>query len=191
MTKKYLYIIPLFLLEVMIQLGFFWLAPMNDCRWVVYSFLTVMTIAHFVITFKIMAQHGVRKSIATVVSGSVIQLIIIGATILLLMVGATIRSSLFLLLMLMTLYIAVIVILWISIEGFGSNVNHFSHTEHNDDEDDYDDYTGRDCREYSESAQERVSLPTVRTRNYNTNTTNNNSSRSIARRTPPPIPVKH
>lgn len=166
MAKKYLYIIPLFLLEVMIQLGFFWLAPMCECRWVVYFFLTIMTIAHLVITFVFMIKYGVRKYAATIVAGSFIQAIIMGAVILLLTVEASVRSALFLMLMLLALYAAVVAIFWISMGELGEDSNHTPHMGQNDSETDYEPY-------------------------YDNNSVNGFSGRGSAGRTLPPIPVKH
>lgn len=189
MIKKYLYIIPLFLFEVMVQLGFFWLAPKCECRWVVYSFLTVMTVAHLVVTFVLTSNNGVRKSAATVVAGSFIQVVIIGAVVLLLAVGASVRSSLFLMLMLMALYTAVVTILWISIEGFGNNNVQASHMEQNDfGEDSYHD---SECIEHTEDMSHRVNMSSVRDRNMDMNHGNGLSGRGHAGITPPPIPVKH
>lgn len=185
MIKKHLYIIPLFLFEVMIQLGFFWLAPMCECRWVVYSFLTVMTVAHLVVTFVLTTNNGIRKSAATVVAGSFIQAVIIGAVVLLLAVGASVRSALFLMLMLMALYTAVVSILWISIEGFGNNTNQGSQLEQNDFGDD------SECIEQREDMSRRVSMTSMRERNTDMNHVNGLSGRGHGGITPPPIPVKH
>jgi len=191
MTKKYLYIIPLFLLEVMIQLGFFWLAPTCECRWVVYSFLTVMTIAHLMITFVLITRYGVRKCASTIVAGSFIQTIIIVATVFLLIANVTVRSSLFLMLMLMALYVAVVTIMWIAIEGIGEGHNQVQNIEQNDYENDNDSYHESDCGEYVEETHQGLNLTPVRERNYNKNSVNEFSGRGSARRTPPPIPVKH
>ena len=191
MTKKYLYIIPLFFLETVIQLGFFWLAPECECRWMAYAFLTVMTIVHLIITFVVFSEYGIRKGAATVVAGSLIQVLVISATAWLLAVRATERSALFLMLMLMALYAAVVTILWISIEGFSEN--HIGTPDIEDDEPENGDdfYRENGCRESSEDVARQVNVPLVRERSFTPAYVNRPAGRDISRRTPPPIPVKH
>ena len=191
MTKKYLYIIPLFFLEAVIQLGFFWLAPECECRWMAYAFLTVMTLVHLTITFVVFSEYGVRKGAATVVAGSVIQVLVIGATVWLLAVRATERSALFLMLMLMALYAAVVTILWISIEGFSENHIGIPSMEDDEPENGDDFYRESGCRESTEEVTRQANMPPVRERNFAPVYVNRPSSRDVSRRTPPPIPVKH
>ena len=116
MNRKYLYIIPLMLVEVVIQLGFFWLAPDNECRWLVYLFLTVMTVVHLAIAFVMINVYGARRSAAAIVAGSFVQLVIIGVSILLLLVNAPIRSTIYPELILAVSYVAIVTIFWIAIE---------------------------------------------------------------------------
>lgn len=191
MLKKYLFIIPLFLLEVMVQLGFFWLAPAYECRWVVYAFLTVMTVAHLVVTYVLMVQHGPRKAAATIVAGSFIQALNIGATIFLLAVNSTIRSASFLMLMLMVLYVAIETILWISIEGFGNNMGNTTRDDQSDIVDDYDSYHESGCHEEVSVRPQRVNVPVENDRRYGVYHADVSSNRESARRTPPPVPVRH
>lgn len=191
MLKKYLFIIPLFLLEVMVQLGFFWLAPEYACRWVVYSFLTVMTVAHLVITYVLLVQHGPRKAAATIVAGSFIQALNIGATIFLLAVNSTIRSASFPMLMLMVLYAAIETILWISIEGFGNNMGNTPSDGQSDIVDDFDAYHESGCHEDVSIRSQRMNVPMERDRRYGAYRADVLANREPARRTPPPVPVRH
>lgn len=190
MLKKYLFIIPLFLLEVMVQLGFFWLAPEYACRWVVYSFLTVMTIAHLVVSYVLMVQHGPRKAAATIVAGSFVQTLNIGATVLLLAVNSTIRSVSFLMLMLMVLYAAIVTILWISIEGFGNNMGNDPIDGQSDIVDDFDAYHESGCNEDVSIHSHRVNLPMESDSRYGAYHADISSNREASRRTPPPVPVR-
>lgn len=121
MKKQLLSIIPLLLFEVMIQLGFFWLAPDKTCKWVVYAFLTALSLSHLMITYGLWSKYGIRRAAATIVAGSAVQVLIILGSVFLLSQDASIRSSVFLMLMLCLLYVILVSILWINIEGFSDN----------------------------------------------------------------------
>ena len=190
MYKKYLYSIPLFLLEVIIQLAFFWLAPMCECRWIVYSFLTGMTLVHLVITFVLMVRYGVRKNAATIVGGSFVETLIIGAAVYLLMIRSNSRSALFMMLVLMALYAAVVTILCISIEGFGEQYEYKADIEPDEFDHGYNPYNDRERIDYTGGTSQPENIPPVRAKNVNNHPANDLSGRRTPRRTPPPIPVK-
>ncbi len=116
MNKKLYYIIPLFLLEAMIQLGFFWLSPSTESRWVVYAFLTVTSITHLVITYVLLSGYGIRRAIPTVIAGSVAEMMIVVSSALLLAFKASLRSSLFLMFILTILYAALVATFALSID---------------------------------------------------------------------------
>ena len=104
MKKNVFGIISLALIEVFIQLAFFWLAPNTLNRWIVYAFVTVMTCFHLVFAVLIVRKAGVRRSAAPIVIGSIVQLLILGASIGTLIFDTGIKNTLFLLLMLVVLY---------------------------------------------------------------------------------------
>lgn len=203
MNKKYFYIIPLLLLEVMIQLGFFWLAPDNACKWVVYAFLSGMTLAHLIIVFALQILYGIRRSAATIVAGSFAQALVIGASVWLLSVDSSVRSSIFLMSMLAVLYIALVAILWISIEGFGYNHRQYDDFDMDEDENEYDDELALNSDE-DEGCNEPEAVPARRRTVPSGNIGHALPSgvvgrrapevrgdRTPARRTPPPVPARH
>lgn len=116
MKKRYLYIIPLFLVELMLQMLFFWLAPETAAKWIVYSIVTVMTIAHLILTFVLIFKYGIRRAAAPVTAGTFVQFLIVGSAVFLLIVAADVRNALFLLFILSILYITVILLLGLSME---------------------------------------------------------------------------
>jgi len=116
MNTKYLYLIPLTLLEVILQLAFFWLAPEVPCYWVVYVFGTVMTLIHMGVTFVLGTKYGVRRGAATIVAGSVCQVILVATCGVLLASGANIRNAVFALLIVSMLYAIIVTLLVLSIE---------------------------------------------------------------------------
>lgn len=117
MSNKYLYIIPLALVEALLQLVFFWLAPDVDCFWVVYTFGTVMSLIHIGLVFVIGATYGARRCMATIVSGSICQAILFTACAVLLTSGANIRDAIFALLIVSIIYAVVVTLLVFSIKS--------------------------------------------------------------------------
>lgn len=116
MNNKYLYLIPLTLLEVMLQLAFFWLAPDVPCYWVVYVFGSVLTLIHIVAVFVLGIKYGIRRSAATVVAGSISQVILVTTCGVLLASGSGIRNAIFALLIVSMLYVVIVTLLVLSIE---------------------------------------------------------------------------
>ena len=116
MNNKYLYLIPLALLEAILQLAFFWLAPAVPCYWIVYAFGSALTLIHIAIVFVLGSKYGVRRSVATVVAGSVCQ-VILGTTCgVLLASGSSIRNAVFALLIVSMLYMVIVTLLVLGIE---------------------------------------------------------------------------
>lgn len=116
MNNKYLYLIPLVLLEAILQLAFFWLAPAVPCYWIVYAFGSALTLIHIGVTFVLGIKYGVRRSAATVVAGSVCQVILITVCAVLLAGGSEIRNAIFALLIVSMLYAVIVTLLVLSIE---------------------------------------------------------------------------
>jgi len=174
MSRNKLYIIPLFLIEMIIQLGFFWLAPECDCTWVVYAFLTIATTLHLVLSFLITTRFGIRRAAASVVAGTFIQLLIITSSIYLLAMNASARNATFLILILVSLYATVTALFGFSIEGFIRNGGDPAERQPEMDETD-SNRTGCSVPGHSRSEHQRYE---------------SNASVRSRRNTPPPLPVK-
>lgn len=117
MSSKYLYLIPLSLIEVILQLAFFWLAPDVPCYWIVYAFGSVLTLVHIIVAFVVGSTYGVRISAATIVAGSICQILLIVTCCILLVSGSSIRNAVFSLMIASILYIVIVTLLILSIEN--------------------------------------------------------------------------
>lgn len=117
MSNKYLYLIPLLLIEVILQLVFFWLAPDVPCYWAVYAFGSVLTILHIGVTFWVGTSFGIRRSTASIVGGSICQIVLITICGVLLAGGFSVRNAVFSLLIVSMLYIVIETLLILSIEN--------------------------------------------------------------------------
>lgn len=105
-NRRFLYLIPLAGVLAIPQILFFWLAPPADCRYVVYIFCTVLTIAHAVMTFYSVNAFGIRRSAATVAVGAVEVLGALIAGAILLANQSSIRTAAFCLSIFSVVYIA-------------------------------------------------------------------------------------
>ena len=117
MKKNYLYIIPLFLLEMIFQLAFFWLAPDCECKWIVYIVISAMTISHLVLSFVLTDRFGIRRSAATIVSGTFIQVIMVSAGVILLFSQADKKNAVFSMVLLALFYALTVMLFGFSIES--------------------------------------------------------------------------
>ena len=116
MKKKYFYAFPLLMIELMLQLVFFWLAPDIASKWAVYAICTTMTIVHLVLVFILMLYADIRRTAATIVSGTFVQMILIAASVIMLIADAEVRSTVFLLMIISILYVAVVMVFILTIE---------------------------------------------------------------------------
>jgi len=105
-NRRFLYLIPLAGVLAIPQILFFWLAPPADCRYVVYAFCTVLTIAHAVMTFYSVNAFGIRRSAATVTVGAVEVLGALIAGAILLASLSSVRTAAFCLSIFSVIYIA-------------------------------------------------------------------------------------
>lgn len=115
-TRNYFYVIPLVMLEIIIQLLFFWLAPSNACRWVVYAFLTAVSAAHLTLVFILGCKKGARRSVPSILCGTLILMFLIATGIFMLSTNATFRNAMFLMLIISILYAAAMSLMVFSIE---------------------------------------------------------------------------
>lgn len=115
-NRNYFYIIPLVMLEAVIQLLFFWLAPAVVSRWVVYAFWTVVSVAHLTLVFILGNKKGVRRSVPTILCGSLILLFLVATGIFMLATNGTFRNTIFLMSIITILYMAAMCLMVFSIE---------------------------------------------------------------------------
>lgn len=188
MKSKYLYLIPLMLVEVILQLIFFWLTKEVPCYWVVYAFGTVMSLAHIVVVFATGIIYGIRKSAATISAGSVCQIFLVGVCVVLLLSEASIRNAVFALLITSILYVVIITLLILSIEKKSSL---YDYTNENP----FGDYSDMDMDMNTEHPVYKPQTPPVVVRENSgirhltpdvliTDIPTNNAV------TPPPLPVR-
>lgn len=117
MNRKYLYLIPLVLLEVIFQLAFFWLAsPYVFCYWTVYMFGTLMSLIHIGLMYYTGCTYGARRGAAIIVGGSVCQLLIVIVCAVLLENASSVRNAVFSLLIASMFYAVVVTLLLLSVE---------------------------------------------------------------------------
>lgn len=116
LKNKYLYLIPLALVEVVLQLAFFWLAPDVPCYWAVYAFVTTLSLIHIALVFGVGIRFGVRRGSATVVVGSFCMAIVITTAVVLLFGGASVRNAIFALAIETLVYAIFVAALILSIE---------------------------------------------------------------------------
>ncbi len=184
MSNKYLYFIPLSLIEVILQLAFFWLAPNVPCYWVVYAFGSFMTLLHIGISFGVGSTYGTRKSAATIVAGSICQIILLVACCVLLASSSGIRNAVFSLVILSMLYIVIVALLILSIEDDEMSDTHTVSP--------FDD---RVTPYYDELDNGEIDInklqASIGTRNLDANTPlPRNSMNLTSTITPPPLPVR-
>lgn len=187
MNKKYLYLIPLTLVEVTLQLAFFWLAGTVPCYWVVYVFGTIMTSVHIGLTFIVETTYGTRRSAATIIAGSVCQIILVVTCVGLLVNGSSVRNAVFSLLIVSMVYVVVVNLLILSIEKDDEldtgAINHF----YDGDSDYYDELDMNTeslvYKPRSQSSQERRCPTTSYTLDGSNDVLNNGC-------TPPPLPLR-
>ncbi len=173
-NKRLLYIIPLILIEMMIQMAFFWLVPDCRCKWVVYAILTIATVVHLVISYVLVLCFEIRRTAATIVAGSVVQFMIIAASIYLWAVNASARNALFMLLIILTFYIVIMTLFGFSIEGVTSRNEGIAGTNNPG----------------PAASTNKTSAPTPNhRRTVNCSTGNSNAVRKNT--TPPPLPARH
>lgn len=184
MSNKYLYLIPLALIEVILQLTFFWLAPDVSCYWVVYAFGSFLTLLHIGIAFRVGSTYGTRKSAAIIVAGSICQIILFVTCCVLLASSASVRNAVFSLMISSMLYIVIVTFLILSIEE-GDMLD--VHTVFP-----FDDGTAP-CYDELDNGENDInkSQDSIGTRNLVANTTlprnGMNLNSNIA---PPPLPVR-
>lgn len=165
MNRKYLYIIPFTLMEIVVQMIYFWIAPYYGYNWAVYSFLTVMTLLHFAFMFFLLNRYEGAKVSAAVRTGSILQIINIAAAVVLLTRDPSLRSVIFWTLLLSILYVAVAMYHWIDI------------------------YVSEDADNHSRNAETiRSGRRSVVNTGHEKRTAG--ASRSVSRGTPPPLPVR-
>ena len=118
MMKRYLSIIPIALLEVMIQLCFFWLVPDFAGKWVVYGFITIMSLVHFGGMYYLTDIYGIRKIAGISVAGTFVQLIMFIAAIVLTILRVSAKTAFFPLIIITIMYFIVETVLIITMEDF-------------------------------------------------------------------------
>ena len=123
MRNKYLYLIPLGVVEIILQLTFFWLAPKVPCYWGVYGFGTFMSLIHIAMIFVLGVYCGIRRSAATVVAGSVCQIMLIISCVGLIASGASMRNAIFLLLIISMVYVVITTLLLLALEKRGEEIS--------------------------------------------------------------------
>lgn len=124
MNNKYLYLIPPILLEFVLQLLFFWLAPGVPCYWTVYAFGTTVSILHIALVFIVGTTYGVRRSAATVSVSSIFLSMFVMVCVILLTNGADVKNALFSLIISVMVYAALTILLVLSIEKNGESNNY-------------------------------------------------------------------
>ena len=192
MRKNVFYAIPLILIELALQLTFFWLVPNVESKWIVYCIGTIMTSSHLFLVFYLGTRFGTRRSAATVVAGTVIQAILLIASAALVMIDATSRNTVFMLSIISIFYIAIVTSLGLFIENLPE-----SNDTHNDSSvNDRNEEEVSSCRDREEQRNRREYHHRDRRCNESRNTIHTNSrsraeeSTRRANFNPPPLPAR-
>jgi hypothetical protein len=90
------------------QLLFFWLAPGAPCLIAVYCFGTALTAVHFVLACVLAGKLGARRAAAPILTGTAVWLCLLACGGVLLVRGAAVRSAVFCLATLCTVYLALV-----------------------------------------------------------------------------------
>lgn len=187
MSNKYLYLIPLVLIEVILQLAFFWLAPDVPCYWVVYAFGSALTLVHIGVSFGIGSTYGTRRSGATIVVGSICQIILLAICCVLLASGSNIRNAIFSLMIASMLYIVMVTLLFFSIENDEMLDSHTVCPFDDRDDPYYDELDNRLDENNVDKSQ--VSICTGN-KIANKSPSRSNSANLARNITPPPLPMR-
>ncbi len=115
--RKAFYLIPLFLIELMIQLTLFWLMPPVNCRWVAYGIITFMSVTHLAFVFVLSVKRGVRRSMGTIIVSSFIMMLVLGGGSVLMLLDASVRNVAFSLTVLCILYAVVVSTLFLTMDS--------------------------------------------------------------------------
>lgn len=184
MSNKYLYVIPLSLIEVILQLAFFWLAPDVACYWAVYAFGSVLTVVHIGVSFGVCSTYGTRKSAAIIVAGSICQIILLVTCCVLLASSASVRNAVFSLMISSMLYIVIVTLLILAIEDDEMLDTHTVSPFDDGAAPYYDELDNEEI--YINKTQDSIS-----TRNLDANTPLPRKSMNLnSTITPPPLPVR-
>ncbi len=108
MLKRLFYIIPMFFVEVAIQLTFLSLSPNVKCRWFVYGLISFATMIHILGSYILIFFKRIRKSAAVIVAGSIIQFVMICAGYVLMAGNASIKKAIITLVALLCIYFATV-----------------------------------------------------------------------------------
>lgn len=184
MSNKYLYFIPLSLIEVILQLAFFWLAPDVPCYWTVYAFGSVLTLVHIGVSFGVCSTYGIRKSATSIVAGSICQIILVVTCCVLLASSSSVRNAVFSLMISSMLYVVIVTLLILSIEDDEMLDTHTVSP--------FDDGTAPHYNELDTGEIDiNKSQGSIGTRNLVANTSSPRNSMNLnSTITPPPLPVR-
>ncbi len=192
MRKNVFCAIPLILIELALQLTFFWLVPNVESKWIVYCIGTIMTASHLFLVFYLGMRFGTRRSAATVVGGTVIQAVLLAASAVLVMIDASSRNTLFMLSIISIFYIAIVTSLGLFIE----NVSESDDTHNDFYVNDREEEEVSSCREREAQRNDHEYYHSDRRRNENSNTIYTNSRSRVeetgrrANFNPPPLPAR-
>ena len=145
MLKRLFYIIPMFFLEMAIQLTFLSLSPNVKCRWFVYGIITFATMIHISGSYVLLFFKRIRKSAAVIVAGSIVQFIMICMGYALMAGNAGIKKAVITLIVLLCIYFATVSFFLLIMEEDGM----FNGIDDHEDTDEQDNELGSSCTSYT------------------------------------------
>ena len=145
MLKRLFYIIPMFFLEMAIQLTFLSLSPNVKCRWFVYGIITFATMIHISGSYVLLFFKRIRKSAAVIVAGSIVQFIMICMGYALMAGNAGIKKAVITLIVLLCIYFATVSFFLLIMEEDGM----FNGIDDHEDTDEQDNELESNCTSYT------------------------------------------